>query len=69
MRKRWFTEEQILKGHEAGTPTGDLIHRHGIPRENLLPVAREVRGMEVSDARRLRQFEEENHRLNRLVVD
>lgn len=38
MRKSRFTEEQIvgiLKAHEAGTPTAELLRQHGIARETF----------------------------------
>jgi len=72
MRKSRFTEEQIvgiLQEQEAGTPIGELLRQHGIARETFYRWRRKYGGLEGSDARRLRQLEEENHRLKRLVAD
>jgi putative transposase len=72
MRKSRFTDEQIvaaLKEHEAGTPTSELCRRLGISQETLYRWKRKYGGLEVSDARRLRELEEENRRLKRLVAE
>jgi putative transposase len=72
MRRSRFTEEQIiaaLKEHEAGTSAKELCRRLGIATETLYNWKRKYGGLQVSDARRLRQLEEENSRLKRLVAD
>jgi putative transposase len=72
MRKSRFKEEQIigiLKEAEAGLKTTDLVRKHGISRETLYRWKAKYGGMEISDARRLRQLEDENRRLKHLVAD
>lgn len=72
MRKSRFTTEQIvgiLREHEAGEKTGELIRRHGISRETFYRWKRIYGGMDVSDAKRLKALEEENGRLKRVVAD
>lgn len=72
MRRSRFTDEQIvaaLKEHEAGASTGELCRRLGISQETLYRWKRKYGGLEVSDARRLRELEEENRRLKRLVAE
>ena len=72
MRKSRFTEEQIittLKELEAGTPAKELSRRHGISQQTLYRWKSKYGGMEVSEAKRLRQLEEENRRLKQMVAD
>lgn len=72
MKGKRFTEEQIigvLKEAEAGMPIPELLRKHGIAQGTLYRWKSKYGGMEVSDARRLKQLEEENRRLKRLVAD
>lgn len=55
--KARFTGEQIIamiKEQEAGEKTADVCRRHGILLSDVLQMQIKVRGMEPSDAKRLR---------------
>ena len=70
--KRRFSEEQIigiLKEHEAGVSAKDLCRKHGMSDASFYKWKAKFGGMEVSDARRLRDLESENARLKKLVAD
>lgn len=72
MKKSRFTEEQIigiLKQHEAGVKTADLCREHGISAATFYGWKSKFGGMDVSEAHRLRQMEDENRRLKHLVAD
>lgn len=72
MRKSRFSEEQIisiLREQEQGRPTPEVCREHGISANTFYRWKSKYGGMEVSDARRLKQLEDENGRLKRLLAE
>jgi putative transposase len=72
MKRVRFSEEQIigvLKEAEAGAKTADLARRHGVSEATIYNWKAKYGGLEVSEARRLRELESENARLKRLLAD
>lgn len=71
-RKSRFTEAQIIgmiKEQEAGLPTVEVCRKHGLSMATFYKLKAKYGGMEVSDAYRLRQLEDENGKLKRLLAD
>jgi putative transposase len=67
-----FSEEQIigiLKQSEAGAKTSELCRQHGISAATFYGWRSKYGGLEVSEAKRLKQLEEENAKLKRIVAD
>jgi putative transposase len=58
-----------LKEHEAGMPAQDVIRKHGIANGTFYRWKSKYGGMEVSEAKRLRELEAENAKLKRLLAD
>jgi putative transposase len=72
MRPSRFTQEQVLAvlaEADAGAKTDELCRRHGISRNTFYSWRKKYGGLSVSDATRLKQLEEENRRLKRVVAD
>jgi putative transposase len=72
MKRSRFTEEQILAilaEGDAGATGVELARRHGISRQTFIRWKAKYGGLSVSEARRLRQLEDENRRLKKLVAD
>jgi len=72
MKRKRFSEEQIitiLKQAESGLPIPELIRQHGISEGTYYRWKSKYGGMELGDAKRLKQLTDENRRLKRLVAD
>jgi putative transposase len=72
MKRSRFTEEQIigvLKEGEAGLEVEEICRKHGICAQTDYRWKAKYGGMEVNEARRLRQLEDENRRLKQLVAE
>lgn len=72
MKKKRFSVEQIvavLKEAEIGTPVAELIRKVGISEQTFYRWKKVYGGLEPSQARKLKQLEEENAKLKRLVAD
>ena len=72
MKRSKFSEEQIvyaIRQAEGGTPVGDLCRQFGVSDATFSAWKNKYAPLRVSELRRLRQLEEENSRLKRLVAD
>ena len=71
MKKR-YTEEQIIKAikeNEAGAKIDDICRRPGISMGCFYNWRSKYAGMEVNEAKRLRELEVENNRLKKLLAE
>jgi putative transposase len=72
MRRSRFSESQIigmLKEQETGLATADVCRKYGLSPATFYKLKAKFGGLEVSDARRLRQLEDENLKLKRLLAE
>ena len=72
MKKTRYTEEQIafaLKQAELGTSVKEVCRKLGISDATFYAWRKKYAGLGPSEVRRMKQLEEENHRLKRLVAD
>lgn len=72
MKKSKFTEEQVafaLRQSETGTQVAEVCRKMGISEATFYNWKKKYGGLGVSELRRLRQLEEENMRLKRMVAD
>lgn len=71
MKKR-YTEEQIIRAleeHEAGAKVDDICRSLGISNGTFYNWKSKYGGLEVNEAKRLRELESENNKLKRMLAD
>jgi putative transposase len=72
MRKSKYTEEQIigfLRQVEAGMPVKDLCRKHGFSDASFYKWRAKYGGMNISEAKRLKELESENGKLKKLLAE
>lgn len=72
MKKKRFTEAQIvsiLHQQEVGNSVKDISREHGISDATFYNWKAKYGGMQVSDVKRMKEIEEENGRLKRIVAN
>ncbi|WP_153634953.1 IS3 family transposase [Marinobacter salsuginis] len=72
MKRSRYTEEQIafaLKQAELGTPVPEVCRKMGISDATFYTWRKKYGGLGPSELKRLKQLEEENQRLKKLVAD
>ena len=72
MKKTRFTESQILKvlkEQESGKKVGEICREYGISQPTFYNWKSKYGGMTLSELYRVKELEEENARLKRIVAD
>ena len=72
MKKKRFSVEQIvavLKQAELGMPVADLIRRVGISEQTFYRWKKQYAGLQSDQVRELKQLQDENGRLKKLVAE
>lgn len=72
MRKSRITEEQIvtiIQEYAAGAKVSELCRKHGMSDATFYKWKAKYGGMQVSEVRRLKDLEEENSKLKKLLAE
>ena len=72
MKRSRFTEEQViavLREQAAGVATTEVCRKHGISTATFDAWKAKFCGMDVWEAKRLKQLVDENGKLKRLLAD
>ncbi len=71
MRKSRYSEEQmvVILREADRTPIGEVAKKHGVSEQTIYNWRKHFGGLESADVKRLRQLEQENARLKKMVAD
>lgn len=72
MKRKRFSVEQIvgiLKQVEVGVPVAEVCRQAGISEQTFYRWKKQYVGLEVDQVRQLKQLQEENARLKKLVAE
>ena len=72
MKRKLYTDEQVafaLRQAEAGTAVAEVCRKMGVSEATFFRWKKRFAGMGTAEIRRLKQLEEENAKLKRLVAD
>ena len=72
MKHTRFTEQQILsilRQHESGVKVSELSREHGISEVTVYNWKARYGGMTASQLKKLKELEDENHRLKKMYAD
>jgi putative transposase len=72
MKTKRYTDEQIsgiLREHEAGISVAELMRKYGIGKSAIYRWKEKYGNMQPDDIRRLKQLEEENNKLKRIIAE
>ena len=72
MKRKRYADEQVafaLRQVEGGTPVAEVCRKMGVSEATFFRWKKQFAGMGVAEIRRLKQLEDENAKLKRLVAD
>ena len=71
MKKSRFSDEQKVKmlREAESTSVAAVAQKHGVSRETLYTWRRKFAGVDVKEAKRLRELEKENARLKKVLAE
>lgn len=72
MKGKRFTEEQIirlLQEAETGVPVADICRKYNCSEQSFYRWKAKFGGMDVSEAKRLKELERENAELKKMVAE
>ena len=72
MKQKRYTDEQIIgaiKQHESGVKVEDICRKLGVSSGTFYNWRSKFAGLEVNEAKRLKELESENNKLKRLLAD